>query len=63
MTEKKSSDARIRANTKYNKTHTVQVAFRANIKTDADVIEQLSKVPNVAGYIKQLIREDIERRK
>jgi hypothetical protein len=60
MEERKNSEARIRANTKYNKAHTVQYAFRANTKTDEDVINRLSEVPNVAGYIKQLIRKDIE---
>lgn len=61
MSERKNSEARIRANTKYNQSHTVQVAFRANIKTDEDVIQRLKEVPNVAGYIKQLIRDDIAR--
>ena len=32
-----------------------------NLVYDADIIEKLSSVPNVQGYIKQLIREDIAR--
>lgn len=59
MAERKNSEARIKANNKYNASHTVQIAFRANVKTDADIIERLKGVPNVAGYIKQLIRQDI----
>lgn len=31
------------------------------LKSDADVIEKLSSVPNKQGYIKKLIREDIAR--
>lgn len=59
--ERKSSDARIRANTKYNKNNTKQYPFRLNLNTDTDIIEKLSTVDSVAGYIKQLIRADIER--
>ena len=29
--------------------------------TEQDIIERLDSVPNRAGYIKKLIREDIER--
>lgn len=57
--ERKSSDARIRANTKYNATHTKQYPIRFNVNTDKDIIDKLSQVPNVAGYLKQLIRDDI----
>ena len=60
-TERKSSDARIKANTKYNKNNTKQYPIRFNLNTDQDIIDKLSKVDNVAGYIKQLIREDIKR--
>lgn len=57
--ERKNSEARIRANSKYNKAHTVGYSFRLNIKTDEDLINRLEAVPNIAGYIKELIREDI----
>jgi len=33
--------------------------FKLNLKTDADVIEKLSQVDSMQGYIKQLIRRDI----
>lgn len=29
--------------------------------TEADIIEKLESVPNKAGYIKQLIRDDISK--
>jgi hypothetical protein len=59
--ERKNSEARIRANSKYNKAHTVGYSFRLNTKTDEDLINRLEAVPNIAGYIKQLIREDMKK--
>lgn len=56
-----ASPAHNRASAKYNKTHTIQYPFRLNIKTDEDIIKKLSEVPSMAGYIKQLIRNDITR--
>lgn len=32
-------------------------------KTDAEIIEKLDSVPNKAGYIRELIRRDIENNK
>lgn len=32
-------------------------------KSDAEIIEKMDSVPNKAGYIKELIRRDIERDK
>lgn len=32
-------------------------------KTEQDIIDKLESVPNKAGYIKQLIRDDIARNK
>ena len=34
-----------------------------NIRTDADIIKRLDEQPSKAGYIKQLIRQDIAREK
>ena len=59
----KSRESHIRANSKYNKTHTKSVAFRLNLVTDADIIEKLESVPNKQGYFKELIRADIEQEK
>lgn len=54
-----ATEARLRANNKYNKTHTKMFAFRFNKKTDADIIDHLLKQPVQAAYIKRLIREDM----
>lgn len=52
------SKAQARASAKYDKAHTKGVYLKLNTKTDADILSKLSKVGNVQGYIKQLIRED-----
>ena len=55
----KTSEAKIRANAKYNKANTTQFSIRLNFKTDADVIEKLKAEPNVRAYLISLIRKDI----
>lgn len=52
---------------KYNARNTNQIPFRLNRRTDADIIgffEVLKKynIP-IAGYIKRIIRQDIENNK
>lgn len=44
----------------YDQTHTRQIKMKLNLRTDADVLAKLNSVPNKQGYIKQLIRRDIE---
>lgn len=51
---------RSRAVWEYNKENTVQVALRLNKNTDADVIKWLNAQKNKQGYIKELIRQDID---
>ena len=45
--------------TEYQKRHTTQINIRLNKVYDADIIEQLSKKPAKATYIKALIRKDM----
>ena len=45
---------------KYNKVNMVNIPFRLNIKTDADVIARLNEMESKRGYLIDLIREDIE---
>jgi hypothetical protein len=64
MEEKKkrpSSPAQRSAVARYNATTTKQYPFRLNLHTDQDILAKLESVPSVAGYIKELIRADIER--
>lgn len=54
----KTTEAQKRASAKYDKTHTKGIYLKLNTETDADIIEFLSGVDNVQGYIKDLIRYD-----
>lgn len=58
---KASSDARKRANAKYDAAHTVQFKMKLNTTTDADVLKRLGEVENKQGYVKDLIRDDIRK--
>ena len=49
--------AQIRATAKYDKENTTRYNLKFNNKTDKDILEYLSSVPNRQGLIKQLIRE------
>ena len=55
-----ATEARKRAVKKYDEANTKQVHLKLNLKTDADILEHLANVGNVQGYIKELIRADIE---
>lgn len=50
----------VKASIKYNATNIKQIKLNLNRKTDADIIARLEGIENKQGYIKRLIREDIE---
>lgn len=52
--------AQKRANAKYDKANTKQIILKLNLKTDADILARLESEENKQGYIKKLIRRDIE---
>lgn len=52
-----ASKAQLRAQEKYDKDNTVQVKLKLNKKTDADIIDYLSRQENKQGFIKTIIRE------
>ena len=54
-----TKQARVRASIKYNEANVKQIKMNLNRKTDTDIIEHLSKQPNMQGYIKNLIRQDM----
>lgn len=54
-----TSEAQKRANAKYDRHNTTQVKLKLNNNTDADVLDKLAKEENKQGYIKSLIRQDI----
>lgn len=48
---------------KYDKANTTQIRMKLNLKTDADILAKLESVGNKQGYIKALIRADIDANK
>ena len=56
-----ATEAQIRAQVKYDAANTRQVHLKLNLRTDKDVLARLDEVPSKQGYIKGLIRADIER--
>ena len=44
----------------YNQKNVKQVKLALNLKTDADIIQHLESIPNMQGYIKALIRNDMK---
>lgn len=55
----KEQSAKVKASIKYNAKNVKQVKMNLNLKTDADIIKALASCGNVQGYIKDLIRKDI----
>lgn len=55
------SEAQNKAQVKYDKANTTQIRMKLNLKTDADILAKLESVGNKQGYIKALIRADIEK--
>lgn len=46
--------------TAWNKKNTRRIALSLNIHTDAALIAHLEQQPSIQGYIKQLIKSDME---
>lgn len=45
---------------RYDAKNTVKFTVKLNRRTDRDLIERMESVSNKNGYIKELIRKDIE---
>jgi hypothetical protein len=58
-----ATESQRRATAKYDAANTTSVRLKLNINTEMDIIERLEEVGNKNGYIKQLIREDINRQR
>lgn len=56
-----TTEARKRANKKYDDSHTKQYHLKLNLKTDADIIDRLAQQESAQGYIKNLIRDDMQK--
>ena len=55
------TEAKKKANAKYDAGHTTQFMMKLNNSTDKDILEKLDSVENKQGYIKNLIRADISK--
>lgn len=53
------TEAERNAHVAYHKRSYVQISFKLNKTTDADILKRLEQVPSKLGYIKELIRKDI----
>lgn len=58
-----ASEAKFRANSKSNKINTKMICVRLSYNTDADIIQKLDEVDSKMGYIKELIRKDMQVKK
>lgn len=59
----KTSEAKMRANSKYEKKHIRQILLKFHKTYDAAIIEKLDSVPSKNNYVRQLILKDLEREK
>lgn len=57
------SKAKIRANNRSNKKNTKTICVRLSFNTDADILKKLDDVDSKMGYIKKLIRKDLQAKK
>lgn len=56
-------EARRRAAKKYQAENTRLLQIRLNFRTDKDILDKLSEKESMSGYVKKLIRDDINRSK
>ena len=53
------SEAKKKAQLRYDKENTKQIILKLNTKTDADVLGKLESVGNKQGYLKDLVRDNL----
>lgn len=56
-----ASEAQRKAVSRYDKENTKSITVKLNRKTDADIIEWMDTKENRQGYIKEIIRKDMEK--
>lgn len=59
----KTKDNIVQSIMKYDRENTVQIKLKLNKKTDADILQKLEESGNKQGYLKALVRQDIEKSK
>ncbi len=55
------TEAQKKAKERYDAKATKKILLKLNLKTDADILAKLDAVGNKQGYIKELIRADLNR--
>ena len=55
------TDAKRKTNMDFDRKNTKLIGMKLNKNTDGDILAWLEKKDNVQGYLKNLIRQDIER--
>ena len=55
------SDSKYAAQTAWNTANTKLIQLKLNLRTDSDILRRLAEVDSKQGYIKALIRADIEK--
>lgn len=56
-----ASEAQKKAQAKYDAENTVQIKLKLHKRNDADILQKLEEVGNKQGYIKGLIKADIDK--
>ena len=56
------SEAKLKAQYKYDKANTQQVMLKLNKSSDADILMKLKSIDNRQGYIKELVRKDMQQK-
>ena len=62
-TEEEKKARKYKKDVEYNKANTIRLPINLNTNTDKDIIDFLTTIPNKQGYIKDLIRLDMDSRK
>lgn len=57
------AQSRTEIQARYDEKNCKRYSIKVHNENDADIIAKLSSVPSIQGYIKQLIRHDIEKEK
>lgn len=60
-TKQKYTEARKRANRKWDAANMKVISFKLLRDGDKDILEHIEKQPHKADYIRRLVREDIAR--
>jgi len=56
------SEAKKAAKARYDARTAYKVSLKLNVNTDGDLIDLLKQQPNIQGYLKELIRQDMKNR-